>query len=617
MPLSTKDHLLSLVDDIELISKELISNAVSGKTPRNEEDELSELLVSKQQALVEALRAAKSQATLSEQEAELQAEVDRQNAKIIRLQKLLKEAESLLATAIFEAKQKLASGDPRRPYPTDLEMRQGVMANPHLGERSSQVTIPPAPVPQTLMYFLVPTSEEDLPKTPRCVHGPMLVFRDSCSERVPRQTASSKRRKKMKFQKLSGPSIFFACSADRANSSCKSRSLKEVQQVLKQVGSSHSMFQSRETCEPRTSTSHFKEKSGKGQMLCRFCGQFVSAGRGCCDDQILIPVSAKVLKSFSANLVPRQKSSKQAQVLFSQQTLSFIRKSIQSFQAVLCIGCPTVFEFLLNQPSDCLLMDIDERFHYFGDKFVHYNMFNHHFFHARDQYRRFLERNQSSSIVVVVDPPFGGRLDVLAVTLSRIRQDLAEVKRSDDAEPSSKSLNLKSLDVLLVFPYFNEAAIRDSFPDLRMSDFVVSYRDLRKFRSTESSPVRVFSSFPLDLSELDSYWFCGPCDRWSAAWNRHCDDCGACTVKTSAHTYKHCDPCGRCVKEKWEHCAACDQCHLSVVHGGRHVDVNRGRCHGCAEAGHREVDCPVVNRAVEGVLRNWRGPPAPKRRRSE
>lgn len=92
----------------------------------------------------------------------VKAEVDRQDQEINHLQAQLKEAEQILATAIFQAKQKLQSiarankrpvpseelikfahrisasnaicapltwqqGDPRRPYPTDIEMRLGFL----------------------------------------------------------------------------------------------------------------------------------------------------------------------------------------------------------------------------------------------------------------------------------------------------------------------------------------------------------------------------------------------------------------------------------------------------------------------------------------------------------
>lgn len=108
------------------------------------------------------MKLAAEQAEINQKMEALQAEVDKQDQDIQRLQKKLKEAEQLLATAIYQARQKLLSiakanrhpisseelikyahrisasnavcaplnwqaGDPRRPYPTDMEMRMGLL----------------------------------------------------------------------------------------------------------------------------------------------------------------------------------------------------------------------------------------------------------------------------------------------------------------------------------------------------------------------------------------------------------------------------------------------------------------------------------------------------------
>lgn len=112
----------------------------------------------------------------------LKAEVERQDQDIGQLQRQLKEAEQILSTAIYQAKQKLASisrankrpvsseelikfahrisasnavcapltwqqGDPRRPYPTDIEMRLGFLgrlselpANGHLLQQQNSLS---------------------------------------------------------------------------------------------------------------------------------------------------------------------------------------------------------------------------------------------------------------------------------------------------------------------------------------------------------------------------------------------------------------------------------------------------------------------------------------------
>jgi mediator of RNA polymerase II transcription subunit 4 len=169
---TVKDKLLSVLDDIELISKELFellllpkhARAASSVTHQSsllstswEHSQVAELLVAKDRELKALLMEAKDQEEVHRKTESLKTEVDRQDEEIRQLQKHLKEAEHVLATSIFQAKQKLSLmnkgnlsseeiiryahrisashavaapynwevGDPRRPYPTDIEMRAG------------------------------------------------------------------------------------------------------------------------------------------------------------------------------------------------------------------------------------------------------------------------------------------------------------------------------------------------------------------------------------------------------------------------------------------------------------------------------------------------------------
>ncbi|XP_022919885.1 mediator of RNA polymerase II transcription subunit 4 [Onthophagus taurus] len=163
--ISTREKLLYIIDDIELISKELIENAIAPKQLKlsgPEYSQLTDLLVSKDKELKDTLKLASEQAQIDKKMDILKAEVDRQDQDINQLQKQLKEAEQILSTAIYQANQKLQSinrankrpvpseelikfahrisasnavcapltwqqGDPRRPYPTDIEMRLGFL----------------------------------------------------------------------------------------------------------------------------------------------------------------------------------------------------------------------------------------------------------------------------------------------------------------------------------------------------------------------------------------------------------------------------------------------------------------------------------------------------------
>jgi mediator of RNA polymerase II transcription subunit 4 len=139
-------------------SREMIENIVTQKNQKI--PQLVELLVGKDETLKETLELAEEQAKIQQTMNDIQAEVEVQDREIAQLQKQLKEAEQILSTAIFQARQKLASiaksnkksvqseelikfahrislamvaplnwqqGDLRRPYPTDIEMRLGVL----------------------------------------------------------------------------------------------------------------------------------------------------------------------------------------------------------------------------------------------------------------------------------------------------------------------------------------------------------------------------------------------------------------------------------------------------------------------------------------------------------
>ncbi|KAK4881090.1 hypothetical protein RN001_004409 [Aquatica leii] len=163
--LSTREKLLNLIDDIELISKEMIENAIAPKHLKlscSDYSQRTQLLVAKDAELKDTLKLASEQAKIDEKMDILKAEVERQDNDINQLQKQLKEAEQILSTAIYQANQKLQSihrankrpvsseelikfahrisasnavcapltwqqGDPRRPYPTDIEMRLGFL----------------------------------------------------------------------------------------------------------------------------------------------------------------------------------------------------------------------------------------------------------------------------------------------------------------------------------------------------------------------------------------------------------------------------------------------------------------------------------------------------------
>ena len=188
----TKEVILTLIEDIELIARELVENAVAPKQkrlPAQEHKAVTELLVAKDKELKEVLAVAADQREVEREIDKVKAEVERQDQSIKALTSQLKEAESLLASTVYQAKQKLENiskgeavlsedlikyshkisasnavcaplnwqqGDPRRPYPTDIEMRGGFLARAELplSQQLQHVTppassLPPPPGPVT------------------------------------------------------------------------------------------------------------------------------------------------------------------------------------------------------------------------------------------------------------------------------------------------------------------------------------------------------------------------------------------------------------------------------------------------------------------------------------
>lgn len=128
---------------------------------------LVDLLVAKDNEMKQLLKLAEEQSKIDEKVNILKAHINKYDQEIGQLQKQLKEAELILSTAIFQARQKLASiakaneqpinsedlikyaylissshaisapmtwhqGDLRRPYPNDIEMRLGYLGKSDL-----------------------------------------------------------------------------------------------------------------------------------------------------------------------------------------------------------------------------------------------------------------------------------------------------------------------------------------------------------------------------------------------------------------------------------------------------------------------------------------------------
>ncbi len=63
---------------------------------------------------------------------------------------------------------------------------------------------------------------------------------------------------------------------------------------------------------------------------------------------------------------------------------------------------------------------------YSPKQFCHFNMFNFHFFESAGSqkiYKKFISPKAGKRVAIVTDPPFGGMVDALTATVTRLMDD--------------------------------------------------------------------------------------------------------------------------------------------------------------------------------------------------
>ncbi|XP_063590168.1 rRNA N6-adenosine-methyltransferase ZCCHC4-like [Penaeus indicus] len=204
-----------------------------------------------------------------------------------------------------------------------------------------------------------------------------------------------------------------------------------------------------------------------------------------------------------------------------------------------------------------------------------------------------------SELVLVSDPPFGGRMELLAHNMKRIEQDWRTARHLDPQE---------QLPVLFIFPYFMEPQVLHNLSDFVMLDYQIDYDNHPLYSSgpksmKNGSAVRVYVNQPASLfsfPESEGYHYCKPCNRWVFNNNKHCEKCKGCMSK-DGRTYKHCDQCRKCVKPSWLHCTECSRCqpqdHKCKSHGVN--GSSKITCHICGGSDHKRTDCPKKKKRGE------------------
>nr|CAH7721362.1 unnamed protein product [Callosobruchus chinensis] len=309
---------------------------------------------------------------------------------------------------------------------------------------------------------------------------------------------------------------------------------------------------------------------------------------------ILENITDNQLEHPSEILPALEQNKKEAQYLFSNGSVAAIFNIFKNLEVrnVICIGTPRIHEHIQSNCQDMssILLDFDKRFHnFFGPlQFCWYNLFNHHFFlpDAKMVFDDYLK--SCSNLAIIMDPPFGARIEPISLTLETITNSLKKYHGTKN-----------NLSVFLVLPYFMEPQVLNWLPDMRMSDYKVEYDNHVKFQSgpkgrKHGSPVRIFTNVNLGLVKLpkDGYRYCESCNKWVAIENSHCPICDACTSKNGS-TYKHCSSCERCVKPTWQHCDKCGRCAV-IGHTCQELEFSK-TCFHCKKGGHKKSQCPSLS----------------------
>jgi len=365
-------------------------------------------------------------------------------------------------------------------------------------------------------------------KVPKCRHGPTLLFRSSTQR-------------------------FFACSACRDRRDCQIYVPfgKRRKNYVKQFENEFRQF--------RKLVRQIQKKKKRNFFFCHTCSNVFFEGEQSehVDHRTTKRLTRKeISRPCQTILQPLKNKRSDAQFFFSSNFIDyFIGKIVEPGQwdAVLCIGCPTLFENLREKSTiRSFLLDFDLRLcsFYSSKKMLLFNMFNGHVFSREKTFREeFL--SSIENCLVVVDPPFGGFHRALAHSL-------------DEFWKTRNATNIRR-QLILFNPYFLSKWVVDAFPQLKMLDYKIEYSStLNLCRGRKGSPVRIFTDVDPSLFppvDDENYKFCFECNRFVFAINRHCFQCQTCPSKNGQPS-RHCSECQRCVQADRKHCSKCSFCHL-------------------------------------------------------
>ncbi|XP_065318441.1 rRNA N6-adenosine-methyltransferase ZCCHC4-like isoform X1 [Gordionus sp. m RMFG-2023] len=374
-----------------------------------------------------------------------------------------------------------------------------------------------------------------------CSHGPTLKFlRKSDGEEKYFYSCSAYRSRK--------ECAFFKWSTDKISNQYKGRWLDDYR-TFKKLGIPHNkrfkLYQ------------NMLKNGSKAYKICNTCNIIIGHDQNIHIKHVTKPTctinETKINDNKSiSTLIPIQQDKKEAQYHFSQETIKFI-------------------EHIINK------IDIDPRLTYFwnANHFAHYNFCNNHFFNPKGRvyYENFLMNNcnikNDDPLLIIMDPPFGVLIEVLANSLDFIIKNAKKVILTNNYTSMGNDMH-----ILLANPYYMKNYISKYMKNLEMLEFKVTYDNHKKNGMNDilKSPIRLFTSIPLSEISLTpdlllNYKICDKCNKMVCRATWHCQICRTCPINiSSTKQYKHCHApsCDTCVKPSFVHCAACDKCHPPV-----------------------------------------------------
>ncbi|XP_045516659.1 rRNA N6-adenosine-methyltransferase ZCCHC4 [Pieris brassicae] len=416
---------------------------------------------------------------------------------------------------------------------------------------------------------------EDVTTHPMCLHGPTLLF----------STEKGK---------------YFGCASCRDKKDCTLHIDEDdwkKEGVRKRNEKYYNLIPKLDKNTAWKNFNEVKTRHASDRAYCNTCKELFNISqtkkhRG--DHRVTTPLTEEQLRNPSTWLPTLENDYREAQYLFAKKAVTTVLGILKNNQIrnILCIGTPSIHEAAQTHPEfDSILLDFDTRHHQFNppNKFLWYNMFNNYLFDGNNDekvLKKFLKASKDTGLCIVMDPPFGGRVEPLVHTIKELSATYNKLCETEGILP-----------VIWAFPYFSEPYIRNISPDIKMHDYQVEYQNHKKFQNSkggrkQGSPVRFYTNLPfatIDLSNDSNYKYCNKCKYWVGKSNVHCNKCKECASKDGT-TYEHCNLCNRCVKSTYEHCNTCNRC--SQVGHKCGILVESQSCYKCHEKGHRQLECP-------------------------